>query len=84
MHSALSSEHEPPRKRNKTDAPADAIDAIPVPTHAFVLRDDGSIGTPSTASAGANPPDPQLTPDTPQLIHSSDTPFLRLYPEVGT
>jgi site-specific DNA-methyltransferase (adenine-specific) len=55
------------------------LDAMPIPAHAFVLRDDGSIGTPSTASAVANPPDPRLTPDTPQLIHSSDTPFLRLY-----
>lgn len=77
MHSASSSEHEPPPKRNTFRAPADDLDAAPVPTHAFVLGDDGSIGTPSTASSGSNPLAPQLTPDTPQLIHSSDTPFLR-------
>jgi site-specific DNA-methyltransferase (adenine-specific) len=79
IHSALSSEHEPTPKRIPFRVPTDDLDAMPVPTHAFVLRDDGSIGTPSTASAGSNPPGPQLTSDTPQLIHSSDGPFLRLY-----
>ena len=79
IHSALPSEHEAPPKRIPFRAPADDLDTMAVPTHAFVLRDDGTIGTPSTVSAGSSPPDPRLTPDIPQLIHSSDTPFLRLY-----
>jgi hypothetical protein len=91
IHSASSSARPSTPKRNKFRAPADDLHATPVPTHAFVLRDDGTIGTPSTASARSEspaqhaepvlgaPPAAHLTPDTPHLIHSSDTPFLRLY-----
>ena len=79
LHSASSSDHEPPPERETFRGPGDDLDATPVPTHAFVLHDDGSIGAPNADSDRSNPPASRLTPDTPQLIHSSDTPFLRLY-----
>ena len=73
--------------KNRFPAPVDDLHAVPVPTNAFVLRDDGTIEAPTTAEGNAQhaqtvvdaPPAPQLTPDTPNLIHSSDTPFLRIY-----
>ena len=73
-------------------APEDFVHATPiVPAH-FELREDGSIGTPSTVSArsekarhaetvlGAPPStlNSQLS-TLPRLIHSTDTPFVRLY-----
>jgi site-specific DNA-methyltransferase (adenine-specific) len=69
-------------------APADFPHAHALAPAHFLLRDDGTIGTP--ASGTARPDDqtpnavleagaPHLTPDTPHLILHSDTPFLRLY-----
>src|ERR1035437_6266697 len=57
------------------------------PAH-FLLRNDGTIGTPAsgTARSADQTPNavletgaPHLTPDTPPLILPSDPPFLRLY-----
>src|SRR5450759_4802588 len=57
------------------------------PAH-FLLRDDGTIGTPASGTARSDDQTPNavleagaphLTPDTPHLILHSDTPFLRLY-----
>jgi site-specific DNA-methyltransferase (adenine-specific) len=54
----------------------------------FLLRDDGTIGTPASGTARSDDQTPNavleagaphLTPDTPHLILHSDTPFLRLY-----
>jgi len=48
----------------------------------FELREDETIGTPSTASARSHPQHAEPVfgaPNLPRLIFSSDSPFIRLY-----
>jgi DNA modification methylase len=75
-------------RRPRTAGPAVPANDIPhahlIPPAHFELREDGSIGTPSTASAlecgDMSPPSKaQTCLRTPQLVFQSDTPFIRLY-----
>jgi len=56
---------------------ADLPHAHPIVAAHFQLREDGSIETVGQASSLSPSSTPQLT--TPQLIYSSDSPFVRLY-----
>ena len=49
----------------------------PLASAPFTLREDGAIINSGTGVPPVSPPTPKLT--TPQLIYSSDTPFIRLY-----
>jgi site-specific DNA-methyltransferase (adenine-specific) len=74
----------PRRQAGQQLGPASDIPrAHPVSPAHFELREDGSIGTPSTVSArSASSPqhaEPVLGAPVPRLIFSSDSPFVRLY-----